>query len=87
MVNPSIRQTSHQIEGVRIIQEMDHVPFHGGMDIVRETYQLPLASYSNIQNMRPLRPGFRKRKGQIVLHTTPDDDHKVMSLYGFSKGW
>jgi hypothetical protein len=86
MVNPSIRQTSHQIEGVRIIQEMDHVPFHGGMDIVRETYQLPLASYSNIQNMRPLRPGFRKRKGQIVLHTTPDDDHKVMSLYGFSKG-
>jgi hypothetical protein len=86
MVNPSIRQQSHQIEGVRIIPEMDYVPFHGGMDVVREIYQLPLASYSNIQNMRPLRPGFKKRKGQIVLHTTPDGVNKVMTVYGFSKG-
>jgi hypothetical protein len=86
MPDPTVRRASHQIEGVRIIPEMDNVPFRGGMDIVREIYQLPLAAYSNIQNMRPLRPGFKKRKGQIVLHTTPDGVNKVMTLYGFSKG-
>ena len=86
MANPKLRNLSHQIEGVRTIAEMDNVPFHGGMDIVREIYQLPLASYSDIQNMRPMRPGFEKRKGQIVLHTTADSTNKVMSLYGFSKG-
>jgi hypothetical protein len=86
MADPAIRRKSHQIEGIRLIPEMDYVPFHGGMDIVRETYQLPLAAYSNIQNMRPLRPGFKNRKGQIVLHTTPDSTNKVLTLYGFSKG-
>lgn len=86
MANPTLRQTSHQIENVRIVPEMDMVPFQGGMDIVHEPYQLPLAACSNIQNMRPLRPGLIKRKGQIVLHTTPDGTNKVMSVFMFSKG-
>jgi hypothetical protein len=86
MANPKLRNMSHGIEDVRVIPEMDMVPFHGGMDIVHETYQLPLAAYSDIQNMRPMRPGFKKRKGQAKLHTTADGTNKVMTAYCFSKG-
>jgi hypothetical protein len=86
MANPSLRATSRQIEGVTIIPEMDMIPFHGGMDIVHEIYQLPLASFSDIQNFRPLRPGLIKRKGCIQLHTTPDSTNKIMTIFMFSKG-
>ena len=86
MANPSLRRNSYQIEGVVPIKEMDYVPFQGGMDVVRKPYQLPLAAYSDIQNMRPLRPGFIKRKGQSKLHSTADGTNKVVTLYQFSKG-
>lgn len=73
-------------EQVNQIKELDYMPFDGGMDIVREIYQLPLGGYSNIKNMRPLRPGFTKRKGCGKLNTTADEANTVVSLYGMSKG-
>lgn len=73
-------------EQVNQIKELDYMPFDGGMDIVREIYQLPLGGYSNIKNLRPLRPGFTKRKGCAKLNTTADGTNKVVSLYGMSKG-
>lgn len=86
MANPSLRKTSYDIEGVRQISELDMLHFQGGMDIVHEIYQLPLASYSDIQNMRPLRPGFTKRKGMSKLHSTADGTNKCLSLFSYSKG-
>lgn len=73
-------------EQVSILKELDYQPIEGGIDIVREIYQLPLGGFSSIVNMRPLRPGFIKRKGCAKLNSTADGTNKVMSLYGFSKG-
>ena len=73
-------------EQVKAIRALDFQPLEGGIDIVREIYQLPLGGFSEIVNLRPLRPGFVKRKGCRKLNTTADGVNKVMSLYGFSKG-
>jgi len=73
-------------EQVNLIRPLDFQPLEGGIDIVREIYQLPLGGFSEIKNLRPLRPGFVKRKGCRKLNTTADGVNKVMSLYGFSKG-
>jgi len=69
-----------------LIGALDYQVLEGGIDIVREIYQLPLGGFSEIVNLRPLRPGFVKRKGCRKLNTTADGVNKVMSLYGFSKG-
>ena len=73
-------------EQVNLIKSLDFQPLEGGIDIVREIYQLPLGGYSSIVNMRPLRPGFVKRKGCAKLNTSADGVNKVMTLFGFSKG-
>jgi hypothetical protein len=86
MPDPVRRRNSHQIEGVVEIPSADFIPFQGGMDTYHEIYQLPLFSYSDIHNMRPLRPGFVKRSGYTPLHTTADATNKCMQLYVFSKG-
>ena len=41
-----------------LIGALDYQVLEGGIDIVREIYQLPLGGFSSIVNMRPLRPGF-----------------------------
>ena len=69
-----------------LIGALDYQDLEGGIDIVREIYQLPLGGFSEIVNLRPLRPGFVKRKGCRKLNTTADGVNKVMTLYGFSKG-
>lgn len=69
-----------------LLKSLDYMPFQGGMDRTREIYQLPLGGISELTNMRPLRPGFIKRKGCAKLHTIADGTNKVMSLYGMSKG-
>lgn len=86
MANPTLDQYSKAIEQVRTLKELDYVPFMGGMDTYHKVDQLPLAGYSYIQNMRPLRPGFAQRNGCVKLHTTADATNKVMNLYMFSKG-
>lgn len=60
--------------------------FGGGCKTSVEPAQLPLGSYSMVQNMRNTWPGLKKRKGQIKLHTTADGTNRVMSLYQFAKG-
>ena len=69
-----------------LIGALDYQVLEGGIDIVREIYQLPLGGFSEIVNLRPLRPGFVKRKGCRKLNTTADGVNKVITLYGFSKG-
>ncbi len=69
-----------------LIGALDYQVLEGGIDIVREIYQLPLGGFSEIVNLRPLRPGFVKRKGCRKLNTTADGVNKVMTLFGFSKG-
>jgi hypothetical protein len=73
-------------EQVKAIRALDFQPLEGGIDIVREVYQLPLGGFSALNNMRPLRPGFIKRKGCAKLNTSTDGTNKVMTLFGFSKG-
>ena len=73
-------------EQVVLLKSLDFQPLEGGIDIVREIYQLPLGGFSALNNMRPLRPGFVKRKGCAKLNTTADGVNKVITLFGFSKG-
>lgn len=73
-------------EQVNLIKPLDFQPLEGGIDIVREIYQFPLGGFSEIVNLRPLRPGFVKRKGCAKLNTTADGVNKAMTLFGFSKG-
>ena len=60
--------------------------FNGGCKTSVNPAQLPLGEYSMVQNIRNTHPGFKKRKGQIKLHTTADSTNRVMSLYQYSKG-
>ena len=73
-------------EQVNELKQLDYQPLSGGIDLVREIYQLPLGGFSSIVNMRPLRPGFIKRKGCAELNTANDGTNKVITLFGFSKG-
>jgi hypothetical protein len=86
MANPALRKLSYQVEGVTPVPSVAYVPFQGGMDLSKEIHQLPLASYSDIQNMRPMRPGFMKRKGMGTLHTVADGTNKAVTMGQFSKG-
>lgn len=61
------------------------IPFQGGVDLVHEKALLPSGSFSQIQNMRPRRPGLEKRKGHIKQHSTAADSQETISLFNFSK--
>lgn len=60
-------------------------PLRGGAITARDAGLLPPGAFSAAQNVRPLHPGFEKRKGQAALHTTADSTNRVMSLYQFRK--
>jgi hypothetical protein len=60
-------------------------PLRGGIDTRRRVALLPFGAYSQVQNLRPRRPGFIKRPGQSKLHTTADGTNGVMTLYQFKK--
>lgn len=61
-------------------------PFVGGCITSVEPEALPPGAFSLVHNMRPLRPGFIYRKGQIKKHSTADGTNGVMTLFHFSKG-
>lgn len=82
--DPVLSAETARVADDKVIEK--HIVFQGGMDRVHQTTLLPLGGFSYIQNMRPMRPGFMRRKGCSALHTTPDGTNKVMSLYQFSKG-
>lgn len=60
-------------------------PVRGGIAPVLDDVQRPFGALSTAQNVRPIRPGFRKRPGQRTLHTTADGTNKVLSIYQFRK--
>jgi hypothetical protein len=83
----SVAEAGGNMENLGLVQPAIYIPFSGGIDITRDRYQLPLGSFSAIQNMRPLRPGFETRKGCRLLHTTTDKSAGTpMTLYMMSKG-
>ena len=81
-----VKGVNSRLNDGKLIGALDYQVLEGGIDIVREIYQLPLGGFSEIVNLRPLRPGFVKRKGCRKLNTTADGVNKVITLYGFSKG-
>jgi len=64
---------------------MKGVPLRGGMVTSRDAAQLESGSFSAVVNLRPKHPGFEKRPGQRVLHTSADSTNQVMSLYQLVK--
>ena len=52
--------------------KINSVPFQGGCITRHHKSLLAFGQFSMAQNVRPKHPGFKKRPGQIVLHTTPD---------------
>ncbi|MFA5378025.1 MAG: hypothetical protein WC455_19900 [Dehalococcoidia bacterium] len=60
--------------------------FAGGCIPSVEKEALPPGAFSLVQNMRPTRPGFVARKGQIKKHSTADGTNGVMTVFQFSKG-
>ncbi len=81
-----VKGVNSRLNDGKLMGALDYQILEGGIDIAREIYQLPLGGFSSIVNMRPLRPGFVKRKGCAKLNTVPDGVNKVMTLYGYSKG-
>ena len=75
-----------RLQTQRTIADMRPILFRGGCNTYLDPQSLPTGSFSMIQNMRPTHPGFKKRTGQIPLHTTPNGSLKALSLYQFSKG-
>ena len=81
-----VKGANTRLNDGKLIGALDYQILEGGIDIVREIYQLPLGGFSDLNNMRPLRPGFIKRKGCAKLNTSADGTNKVISLFGSSKG-
>jgi len=71
---------------MRRILKPDAQPLRGGAVTVREKALLPFGTFSMAQNVRPTRPGFKKRPGQIKQHVTADSTNQVITLYQFRKG-
>ena len=71
----------------KVLIQSKTFPFKGGIDLVRERALLPLGSFTQIQNMRPRRPGLESRKGCMEHHTTTEHSTKeVISLFHWGKG-
>lgn len=85
-IDPILKSASRAIEGATYIQEAAYLQAQGGMVLSKHHALLPLGGFSSIQNMRPRRPGFQQRKGQIQLHATADSTNRVVNLGMFSKG-
>lgn len=66
--------------------KLNNVPFQGGVDLAHEIALLETGSFSQLQNVRPTRPGFIQRLGQTKLHTTTDSAQEIISLYQLNKG-
>jgi len=65
--------------------EISAIPLSGGCITRHHKALLPFGSFSDMKNLRGEHPSFRKRPGQIKLHTTADSTNEVLSLYQFRK--
>lgn len=66
--------------------KLSNVPFQGGVDTAHEIALLKTGDFSQLQNVRPTRPGFLQRLGQSRLHTTIDSSQETTAIYQFNKG-
>ena len=69
----------------REITDGKTIPFAGGENTANEIASLPIGSFSQVQNLRPKRPEFKKRKGMSRQHTAATDTQEVISQFNFSK--
>ena len=67
------------------LTEAATVPLSGGCVTRHHKAILPFGAFSDMKNLRGENPGFRKRPGQIKLHTTADGSNEVLSMYQFRK--
>ena len=74
-----------QKTGLKQLTDISTTPFSGGCNTVLESQQIPMGGYSMVQNLRPTHPGFKKRKGQRVQHSTADNSNTVVTMYQFVK--
>ena len=65
--------------------ELTAAPVRGGAVTVRDKGLLKPGQFSMVQNVKPLHPGFEKRKGQAKQHSTADSTNQAMSAYQFKK--
>lgn len=70
---------------LRKMTEIAGVPLRGGSTTVREPNLLPSGSFSMVQNYRPKRPGFIKRRGSRKMHDTADSTNSALTIYQFKK--
>jgi len=72
--------------GLHQLTKINAIPLRGGVDKVRDRAQLTFGSFSDINNLRPMHPGFIQRKGMATKHSTADSTNEGISLYQFAKG-
>jgi hypothetical protein len=77
---------AEQKKGLKQLTKINAVPLRGGVDKVRDRVQLPFGSFSDVNNLRPMHPGFQQRKGMATKHTTADGSNECVTLYQFAKG-
>jgi len=70
---------------LRPLTEVATTPLSGGCVTRHHKALLPFGSFSDMKNLRGENPGFRKRPGQIRLHTSADGSNEVLSMYQFRK--
>ncbi len=70
---------------LRPLTDISAIPLMGGCVTRHNKAMLPFGSFSDVKNIRSEDPGFRKRPGQIKLHTTADGTNEAMSGYQFRK--
>lgn len=70
---------------LRKMTEVAGVPLRGGSVTVREPNLIPSGSFSMVQNYRPKRPGFIKRRGSRKMHDTADGTNSALTIYQFKK--
>jgi len=63
----------------------DTIPFRGGAVTAIEAEQLESGRYSDVQNMRNMHPGMKKRPGQQRINSTAEGS-SYTTLFEFSKG-
>jgi len=70
---------------LRELFKVTGAPLRGGAVTVREKALLQPGQFSMVQNLRPVHPGFEKRKGCRRLHSEADSTNQAVTGYQFKK--
>jgi len=72
--------------GQKQLTKINALPLRGGVDKIHARAQIPFGGFSDINNLRPMHPGFKQRAGMATKHTTADSTNECITLYQFAKG-